>query len=329
MLKNIKSDYFLKNIFNLLDTKKYLSIILHNKNLQSRLNITINNYKTFFNQIEIELKPTEVLKEKENIFLNRLDNKKEFYHIYFNNNKTEIKRRFITEDDKVSKIKIVIDEEISSLKELFFSCDCIKEINFIKFNRKNITNMISMFEECSSLVKLNINKIKTDNVNNIKSMFRGCTSLKEIDLYNFNTSKIEFMQNLFYDCSSLENLNISNFDTSKVKNMSYMFFGCGSLKKINMNNFNTTNVKEMTAMFYGCSSLKEIDVSKFNTKNISNMSFMFYGCSSLINIDISHFIINESYCMIDSMFSRCSEELRNLIKKQNIYLKDDAFREYL
>ena len=154
MFFNIKSNHILKEIFkNNLYEKKYLSIISHNKYLQSRVNISLTDYKKYYNKIEIELKPTTTLKEQQNIFLNRLDNKQDYYHIYFDNNNIEVKRRYITNDDSISKIKIVIDEEIDSFDELFFGCDCIKEIKFIKYNRKNITSMASMFEECSSLDK--------------------------------------------------------------------------------------------------------------------------------------------------------------------------------
>ena len=330
MLENIKSIFLLQNIYKkYLSRKKSLSLIYHNKSLQKKLNISILDYKKYFNQIEVELVliPLEKYKEEKNIFLNLLNNKKDYYHIYFNKITNEIKRRYVKNNNKVFKIKIIIDEEIDSLKELFFSCDCIKEINFIKFNRKNITNMISMFEECSSLEKLIINKFKTDNVNNIKSMFRGCCLLKELDLSSFNTSKVENMQSLFYECSQLETLNISNFDTSNAKNLSYMFFGCKSLKDLNINNFNTCRAKDMTAMFYECSSLQNLNI-KFNVEYYTNLSFMFYGCSSLINLDISNFKINEN-TNTESMFAKCSEELKQYLKSKYKYLKDDAFRVYL
>ena len=330
MLENIKSIFLLKNIFTkYLNKKTFLALIYHNKSLQKKLNISIIDYKKYYNQIEVEIEliPQEKYKEEKNIFLNRLDNKKNYYHIYFNNINTEIKRRYVTVDDKVSKIKIIIDEEIDSLKELFFCCDCIKEIKFIKFKRKNITNMISMFEECSSLEKININIFKNDNVNNIKSMFRGCCLLKQLDLSSFNTSKVENMQSLFYECSHLETLNISNFDTSNTKNLSYMFFGCKSLKNLNIDNFNTNKTRDMTAMFYECSSLNNLNI-KFNVEYETNLSFMFYGCSSLNNLDISNFKINEN-TNTESMFAKCSEELKQYLKSKYKYLKDDAFRVYL
>ena len=48
----------------------------------------------------------------------------------------------------LQKIKIIIDEQITSFKKLFYECVCIEMINFIKFNRKDINNMKLMFFGC-------------------------------------------------------------------------------------------------------------------------------------------------------------------------------------
>ena len=48
---------------------------------------------------------------------------------------------FIKGHEKIDKIKIIIDKEINSLEGLFKNCAEIEEINFIKFNRKDKTNM--------------------------------------------------------------------------------------------------------------------------------------------------------------------------------------------
>ena len=61
----------------------------------------------------------------------------DFYHIYFNDKKEEIKRNYLKENEKISKIKIIIDYQIKSLKKIFRECECIKKINFISFNRKD------------------------------------------------------------------------------------------------------------------------------------------------------------------------------------------------
>ena len=135
-------------------------------------------------------------------------------------NLKEIKNKYeINKIDKVTKIKIIIDYQIKSFKELFSDCYCIESINFKKFYRNNITDM--------------------------SYMFYGCSSLKELNLNNFNTNNVTDMRNMFNGCSSLKELNLNNFNTNNVTNMSYMFYGCSSLKELNLNNFNTNNVTDM------------------------------------------------------------------------------------
>ena len=43
--ENIKSNYILKKILNLIPKNKLLNILKYNKNLQKRLNLSINDYK--------------------------------------------------------------------------------------------------------------------------------------------------------------------------------------------------------------------------------------------------------------------------------------------
>ena len=47
MLENIKSSYFIINIFSFIDDGLKLDIIKHNNKLQNIMNITIMNYKFF------------------------------------------------------------------------------------------------------------------------------------------------------------------------------------------------------------------------------------------------------------------------------------------
>ena len=58
-LNNLKSNYFLRTIFNIIKKNKSLTIVKYNKKLQKRLNINIKNYKKYsqlFTPIEIEIK---------------------------------------------------------------------------------------------------------------------------------------------------------------------------------------------------------------------------------------------------------------------------------
>ena len=60
IFKNLKSDYFLKLLFNNILKKKSLYIIKYNKNIKNRINISIKDYKEYseiYTSIEIDIKP--------------------------------------------------------------------------------------------------------------------------------------------------------------------------------------------------------------------------------------------------------------------------------
>ena len=293
-LINIKSDYFIQKFFDYIHKRKLLEIIKYNKNIQKRMNININHYKTYsekYSSIEIEIKP--MIKEFDR-FINIKKEDEDYYHIYFNDyREREIKSISLNLNDKVSKINVIIDYQVKSFYKLFCYCNCLESIYFKKFYRNNITNMSYMFKGCSALKELNLNNFNSSNVINMSGMFNGCSSLKELNLNNFNTNNVTDMNYMFFQCSSLKELNLNNFNTNNVNNMSYMFFGCSSLKELNLNNLNTNNVINMSGLFFNCSSLKELIIDNFNTNKVTNMSCMFNGCSSLKELNINNFITNK------------------------------------
>ena len=241
-LDNLKSDYFLIKMFDLIKQNKALKIIKSNKKIQKRLNINIKNYKEcsqLYSPIELELK----LEDNEyGKFINIPDEEKEFFHIYFNNSKKEMKRNYLKEKEKVKRIKIIINYQVKSFENLFYDCLWINSIYFIKFDRNDITNMRSMFNKCISLKELNISNFNTTNVTNMSFMFSRCSSLKELYISNFNTNNVTNMRSMFSECSSLIRLNLSNFNNNNVRIMRNMFYKCSSLKELNLFNFNTNNV---------------------------------------------------------------------------------------
>ena len=89
--RNIKSKYILKIIFNNLKNSRSFQIIKYNKKLQNRLDFSFHDYREYIqvlSPIEIELK----LVEKEyGKFINVPKEDKDYYHIFFNNSKKEIK----------------------------------------------------------------------------------------------------------------------------------------------------------------------------------------------------------------------------------------------
>ena len=144
--KKIKSNYILKEIFDNLSEKKLLKIIKVNKNIQKCLNKGLNDFKMFYEKIEIEL---ELLKEPTypNCFINYRKKYENYFHIYFDNDmKKEVKKNFVNySTEKVNKVKIIIDNKIKSLSQLFENCINIKKMNFIKFNRKDIPKGLQSF----------------------------------------------------------------------------------------------------------------------------------------------------------------------------------------
>ena len=108
-LENLKSNYILKRVFiHFKNNKLILDIIKYNKKLQKRLNKGINDYKEYcqlYSDIEIELK---IVEKKYDNFINISDEEKEFYHIYFDDSKEEIKRNYLNKNDGVKIIKIII-----------------------------------------------------------------------------------------------------------------------------------------------------------------------------------------------------------------------------
>ena len=116
---DIKNINILKLIFSTISQKKILEINKYNKKLQKRLGLNINAYIDY-QKIIIEIIPSE---NKRGKFIN-IQNKKDesYYHIYFNDSKEEIKRYYLIEYDNVTKIKIIIDSQITSLSKLFEDC---------------------------------------------------------------------------------------------------------------------------------------------------------------------------------------------------------------
>ena len=112
-LRNTKSDYFIQKFFDYIHKRKSLEIIKYSKIIQNRIHININHYKEYsekYSSIEIEIKP---MKNKYGKFINIKKEDEEYYHIYYNDNKgEEIKSTSLKENNKVSKINIIIYYQI-------------------------------------------------------------------------------------------------------------------------------------------------------------------------------------------------------------------------
>ena len=179
MFNDIKSNYILKKIIrDNLDKKIYLSIAKYNKKLQNKIGLNLENYKEYsnriFNRTEMELIPYSHLKPDIKYYFIRRKENRAYYHIYFDEDKKEINRTYITNADNVKKIYIKIDMELKSLKGLFYKCEALKEVKFTKFNREDFTDLCETFNECIYLDKLDVTKFKTSKVTKMNWMFTRC-----------------------------------------------------------------------------------------------------------------------------------------------------------
>ena len=225
-LEKIKNKYILSQIFDNLSKFVLLEIIRYNKNIQSKLDIKLNDFKEYYelySPIVIEIIPVP---NKSGKFINISDDYKSYYHIYFDNNTEETDSTSLEEEDNISKINIFIDYKIKSLNKLFDNCICIESIIFKRFTRYNIEDMRAMLWECNSLKEINLTKFNTTNVTNMSWMFFNCSSLKEVNISNFRVDNLEKMVGMFWGCKSLEEVKLPIFNDDNQIEMKSMFTEC-------------------------------------------------------------------------------------------------------
>ena len=359
MLKGIKSKYILIEICSHITKKRLLKLIKPNKKLQSLLKISLNDYINF-GKIVIDVFPL-VTSDEDEKFINYEKKDESYYHIYLNDDTKELKfniikrlfvdKNYISKEDNIKKIRIMIDKEITSLKGLFEDCVCLQEINFIAFENAQITDMSDMFSGCLSLKKLNILNINTERVTKMNHMFRKCQNLKKLDLKNFKMYNVTSMKGMFYYCHALEDLNFLIFDTSNVTLIGDLFYKCTSLKELNIynadkyydekeikiiqdsypllaelniSNFNTSKVTDMSFLFDSCYSLKKFHIINFDTSKVKEMNRIFFDCKELIDVNLSKFVMNPGISAFKA-FSGCSEQMIAKIKDRFDYTGEQIY----
>ena len=88
-------------IFEYVPKGVYLRLSNHNKTLQKNLDIHIDEFKIYSNQIVIELIPIKKIPYK-STFIN-ISGKESSYHIYFNDSFEEIGRNYLLENSFKNK----------------------------------------------------------------------------------------------------------------------------------------------------------------------------------------------------------------------------------
>ena len=150
--------------------------------------------------------------------------------------------RNYTGQDLTEEINNLDTSNITNMKEMFYNCSSLSNLDLTGFDTNNVTTMASMFYNCSKLTSLDLSNFNTNNVIGISAMFQQCSSLETINLNNFNPTSISTMASMFYNCSKLTSLDLSSFYAINITNLNSTFDGCSVLNKLDIRNFDFTNV---------------------------------------------------------------------------------------
>ena len=221
--------------------------------------------------------------------------------LYINGIKKEFKNYFTPLEEDNYKIKLKFNINLIDCSYMFAFCENIKDINFIKFNTRYITNM--------------------------KYMFHKCKKLKKINMLSLDTKYVSDMNNMFSFCENLEYLNLSTFCTKNVTDISYMLYYCINLNNLNLFKFPTENEINMNYMFEMCSQINPLN---FNIK-IDNTTINKYSNEINILIDVEDNDINEKIYYLDNFKESNQDnliELNKLNTRLFINEKEKDFKKY-
>ena len=92
----------------------------------------------------------------------------------------------------INTVDFIIERKLNDMRDIFFNCKSLINVEFISIDTSKVTNMKRMFNLCDSIEYLDLSNFNTSNVETMKYMFSGCSKLKEIKgINNFNTSKLK------------------------------------------------------------------------------------------------------------------------------------------
>jgi len=128
-------------------------------------------------------------------------------------NPLENNNHFCYKFDKTGfiEVKIIMKRELSSLKDLFYDCINLVDVEFSE-----------SFDKSHALT--------------IKRIFHRCKSLKNVNILSFNTSLVYRLSFMFYECQELTSLDLPNLDTRNVKNFQSMLKGATKMNWMDLNN---------------------------------------------------------------------------------------------
>lgn len=109
-------------------------------------------------------------------------------------------------------IKIIFNEAIESISNMFLNQTNLIEVDFSNFNSSNINSMESTFLNCTSLERVNFINFDSSNILSMNNAFENCIRLSELNLSSFNITNLGSMDSTFKNCESLTLLDLSGFE---------------------------------------------------------------------------------------------------------------------
>lgn len=247
--------------------------------------------------------------------------------------------------DNFSNIKM---DNCKSCFGMFGNCYKLQDLDFSKWNTKNVTNVSAMFNNSTSLQKINLSNWNVKNVEDFSSMFYGykrTMNIKDIgNLKNWDVSKATKMNSMFCNCKYLKKIDgLHTWNAPKCTSFNYMFAGTGDgaddmyLEYVDVSNLLRNNVVNTSVhtMFQSCIKLKTVgNLSNWNVSNVTDFAYMFSNCKSLETVgDLSNWnapICNSFKAMFaigklsDSVTRLKMLNLTNLLK-DNTVCTDTSF----
>ena len=169
-------------------------------------------------------------------------------------------------------------DNVSIIYQMFAYDTNLSSIKFgNSFSSDKVEDLRELFYKCESLKELDLSMFNTSNVKNMSAMFASCEKLEKIDLSNFDTSNVENMANMFDRCRQLVNLDLSSFNIDKVQNIDYMFRDLNNIENLKLNNMNFDNVTSYTDMFTRAKTdlkiiVKDEDAKAFIENRLNDVS---------------------------------------------------------
>ena len=130
----------------------------------------------------------------------------------------------------------------------FYGNIYLEDITGIEYlHTDNVTSMVNMFWKCQKLKDLDVSHFNTSNVTSMSGMFMYCSALTTLDLSGWDTGNVTDMREMFRESTNLSSIYAGDgWNTDGVTSSTQMFYGCTSLRGGSYTYYNNTNPDDKT-----------------------------------------------------------------------------------